>query len=49
MSKSVIPITPFIGVLISWLILARNSLFAWPAASAASFADFLHPLALRQL
>ena len=30
------PITPFIGVRISWLMLARNSLFARLAASAAS-------------
>jgi hypothetical protein len=30
------PRTPFIGVRISWLILARNELFAWLAASAAS-------------
>ena len=32
------PITPFIGVRISWLILARNSLLARLAASAASLA-----------
>jgi hypothetical protein len=30
--------TPFIGVRISWLMLARNSLFARLAASAAFFA-----------
>ena len=30
------PITPFMGVRISWLMLARNSLFARVAASAAS-------------
>ena len=35
-SSSVMPSTPFIGVRISWLILARNELFAWFAASAAS-------------
>ena len=35
-SSSVMPITPFIGVRISWLMLARNSLFARLAASAAS-------------
>ncbi|MEO0558288.1 MAG: translocation/assembly module TamB domain-containing protein [Bacteroidota bacterium] len=29
------PITPFMGVRISWLIVARNWLFAWVAASAA--------------
>ena len=32
------PMTPFIGVRISWLMLARNSLLAWLALSAASFA-----------
>ena len=37
-SSSVMPSTPFIGVRISWLMLARNSLFARLAASAASFA-----------
>ena len=31
-SSSVMPITPFIGVRISWLMLARNSLFALFAA-----------------
>jgi hypothetical protein len=35
-----IPSTPFIGVRISWLIVARNSPFARAAASAASFAAF---------
>ena len=33
------PSTPFIGVRISWLIVARKSLFARFAPSAASFAD----------
>ena len=33
---SVIPITAFIGVRISWLIVARKALFASVAASAAS-------------
>ena len=33
--RSVIPITAFIGVLISWLIVARNALFACVAASAS--------------
>ena len=28
------PITPFIGVRISWLMLARNCDFAWAASSA---------------
>ena len=37
-SRLVMPITPFIGVRISWLIFARNSLFARAADSAASFA-----------
>ena len=35
-SSSVMPRIPFIGVRISWLIVARNSLFARFAASAAS-------------
>ena len=30
------PITAFIGVLISWLIVARKALLAWVAASASS-------------
>jgi hypothetical protein len=33
-SRPVIPITPFIGVRISWLIVARNALLARVAASA---------------
>ena len=33
------PMTPFIGVRISWLIVARKSLFAWLAISACSFAS----------
>ncbi len=37
-ASSVMPMTPFIGVRISWLMLARNSPFAWLAASAASLA-----------
>ena len=37
-SSSVMPSTPFIGVRISWLMFARNSLFARFAAAAASFA-----------
>jgi len=36
-SSSVMPITPFMGVRISWLMLAKNSLFARLALSA----DFL--------
>ena len=32
------PSTPFIGVRISWLMVARKSLLAWLAASAASLA-----------
>ena len=35
---SVMPITPFIGVRISWLMLARNSLLARLADSAATLA-----------
>ena len=38
MTSSVMPMTAFSGVRISWLILARNELFARLAASAASFA-----------
>ena len=37
MTRSSIPMTPFIGVLISWLICARNWLLARLASSAASF------------
>ena len=37
-SSSVMPMTPFMGVRISWLILARKSLFAALAALAASSA-----------
>ena len=37
-SSSVMPMTPFIGVRISWLMLARNSLLARLADSAASLA-----------
>ena len=37
-TMSVMPMMPFIGVRISWLILARNSLFMRLALSAASFA-----------
>ena len=40
-SSSVMPMTPFIGVRISWLMLARNSLLARFAASAASLATFM--------
>ena len=35
-SRPVIPITAFIGVRISWLIVARKALFARVAASASS-------------
>ena len=35
-SSSVSPITPFIGVRISWLIVDRNSDFAFDAISAPS-------------
>jgi hypothetical protein len=37
-SSSVMPMTPFIGVRISWLMLARNSLLVRVASSEASFA-----------
>ena len=37
-TKSVMPMMAFIGVRISWLMLARKALFARLAASAASFA-----------
>ena len=37
-TRSVMPMTPFIGVRISWLILARNSLLDRFAASATSLA-----------
>ena len=37
-SRPVMPITPFIGVRISWLMLARNSLLCRLAASACSLA-----------
>jgi len=33
-SSSVIPITPFIGVRISWLMFARNADFRFDASSA---------------
>ena len=33
------PMMAFIGVRISWLMAARNALFAWFAASAASRAS----------
>ena len=39
-ANSVMPMIPFIGVRISWLILARNSLLARLPASAASLARF---------
>ena len=38
-ASSVMPMMPFIGVRISWLMLARNSLLARLAASAASLAS----------
>ena len=37
-ASSVMPMMPFIGVRISWLMLARNSPLAWLAVSAACFA-----------
>ena len=38
-SRSVSPITPFIGVRISWLIVARNSDFSRDASIASSRAS----------
>ena len=46
--SSVMPMMPFIGVRISWLMLARNSLLARLAASAASLARFLGNLGLER-
>ena len=43
-ASSVMPMMPFIGVRISWLMLARNSLLARLAASAASLAICSSPL-----
>ena len=43
------PITPFIGVRISWLMRARNSLFALLARSAASLARVASAIARLQL
>ena len=37
-NRLVMPMTPFIGVRISWLIVARNADFAWLALSAWIFA-----------
>ncbi len=37
-TSSVIPMTPFIGVRISWLMAARKLLLAWLACSAADLA-----------
>ena len=47
-ASSVMPMTPFIGVRISWLMLARNSLLARLAASAAASAWRYARLALEQ-
>ncbi len=44
-STSDMPMTPFIGVRISWLMRARNSLFALLARSAASLARLASPIA----
>ncbi len=38
--SSAVPTTPFIGVRISWLMVARKVDFAWLAASASSRAAF---------
>jgi len=45
-SSSAMPMIAFIGVLISWLMLARNSLLAWLASSAAIFALRASPSAI---
>ena len=45
-ASSVMPMIPFMGVRISWLMLARNSLLARLAARAASLALFLFLLGL---
>ena len=42
--SSVIPITAFIGVRISWLIVARNALFARVASSASRRARTRSPM-----
>ena len=39
-SSPLIPMIAFIGVRISWLIAARNALFAWFASSAAAVASW---------
>ena len=38
-ARPVMPMIPFMGVRISWLITARNSLLAWLAACAARMAS----------
>ena len=38
-SRLVMPMTPFMGVRISWLIVARNADFASAACSASSLAS----------
>ena len=43
------PMMPFIGVRISWLMLARNSLLARLAASAASWACLKAVMSVRRL
>ena len=47
-SSSAMPSTPFIGVRISWLILARNSDFARSAASAFT-SNALHSSKARRI
>ncbi len=46
-ASSVMPMMPFIGVRSSWLMLARNSLFARLAASATSLACRISSVCLR--
>ena len=46
-NSPVIPMTPFIGVRISWLILARNSLLATVAVSASIASPLARKVSLR--
>ena len=42
------PIIAFIGVRISWLMFARNSLFAWVACSAISRAAMISEISVME-
>ena len=48
-SSSAMPMMPFIGVRISWLMLARNWLLAWFDASATRRASRSSSLCLRSV